>query len=280
MLCLLTSCTPATPLNILARSGDWSLSTESYGPELRNGIDIYTPKSAPNAPVIVFFYGGNWQTGSKESYRFVAASLASRGYVTVVPDYRVYPEVRFDGFMQDGAQAVAWTKRNIHRFGGNPDRLFLMGHSAGAHIAAMLTLDGHWLANTGLDSRRDIAGLIGVAGPFDFLPLHDDTLKAIFAGGDITRTQPISFVGGKEPPALLVTGRQDSTVDPGNTERLAARLRAKGADVTEVEYPGIGHMTIVGAFSPVLKLMAPVLDDVDTFVRSHSRPQFKAQAAR
>jgi len=273
MLSLLTSCTPAAPLNFLARSGAWIMTVDRYGAGARGGVDIYTPNHVTRAPVIVFFYGGNWQSGDKETYRFVAASLASRGFVTVVPDYRVYPEGRFAEFMQDGAQAVAWTKRNIERFGGDPDRLFLMGHSAGAHIAAMLTLDGSWLAKAGLDSRRDIAGLIGISGPYDFLPLHYKNLEAIFAGGDLARTRPISFVTGHEPPALLVTGRQDSIVDPGNTSRLAKRLRAKGDDVTEIEYPSIGHLAIIGAFSPALRLLAPVLNDVDVFVRAHARPQ-------
>ena len=165
MLSLLTSCTPAAPLNFLARNGAWTVSTDKYGPGSRNGVDIYTPTGAVNAPVIVFFYGGNWQSGDKETYRFVAASLAARGYVTIVPDYRVYPAVRIAGILQDGAQAFAWAKRNAGRFGGDPRHMFLMGHSAGAHIAAMLTLDGSWLARVGLNSRRDIAGLIGVAGP-------------------------------------------------------------------------------------------------------------------
>lgn len=281
MLGFLTSCSPATPLNILASRGDWTVTTGTYGQDLRNGVDIYTPTGVTKAPVIVFFYGGNWQSGDKETYRFIGASLAARGYVTVIPDYRVYPEARFAGFMQDGARAVAWTRRNIKRFGGDPGRLFLMGHSAGAHIAAMLTLDERWLAKDGLDSRRDIAGLIGVAGPYDFLPLRDEALKEIFSGDDIKRTQPINFVDRHEPPALLVTGRNDETVDPGNTARLAARLRARGGDVTEVEYSSIGHLTVIGAFSPLLRLLAPVVNDVDAFVRSHSaRTRAGAAAAR
>jgi len=271
MLGLLTACSPAAPLNFLARGGDWTVSSEKYGQRARNGVDIYTPAGVGDAPVIVFFYGGNWQSGDKEMYRFVAASLASRGYVTVVPDYRVYPEVRFAGFMQDGAQAVAWTKTNIKRFGGDPERVFLMGHSAGAHIAAMLTFDPRWLGKEGLDPRGDVAGLIGVAGPYDFLPLRDEALKIIFSGSDIARTQPITFVKGGEPPTLLVAGRNDETVDPRNTARLAARLRARGDDVTEIEYPSVGHMAIIGAFAPLLRPLAPVLNDVDAFVASHAK---------
>lgn len=277
MFCLLTSCSPATPLNLLARSGAWTLSTQHYGSGPRHGLDIFTPAGARNAPVVVFFYGGNWQSGDKDTYRFVGASLADRGYVAVIPDYRVYPEVRFAGFMHDGAQAVAWVKRKIGRFGGDPNRVFLAGHSAGAHIAAMLTLDEHWLANVGLDSRRDIASLIGVAGPYDFLPLHDDTLKIIFSGGDLKRTQPIDFVSGHEPAAFLVAGRRDEIVDPGNTTRLAARLRANGDEVTAIEYPGIGHMAIVGAFAPVLRPLAPLLKDIDAFIAAHAGSRREAK---
>ncbi len=266
---LAASCSPAALLNAVSNN-DASVSTAAYGPDPRNGLDIYTPPGRRNAPVIVFFYGGNWQNGDKAMYRFVAASLSSRGYVVVIPDYRVYPQVRFAGFMQDGAKAVAWTKQNVARFGGDPGRIFLMGHSAGAHIAAMLTLDGHWLGDVGLNPRRDIAGFIGLAGPYDFLPLRDDTLKTIFAGGDIQRTQPINFVSGHEPPSLLMAGRQDKTVDPGNTDRLAARLRAKGDDVKEILYPRVGHAELIGAVAPVLKPLAPVANDIDRFVRAHA----------
>lgn len=264
----LASCSPAAPLNAVAASGPWTLRSEQYAPGARHGVDIYTPKGAGRRPVIVFFYGGNWDSGEKASYRFVAASLAERGYVVAVPDYRVYPQVRFDGFMQDGAQAVAWTKRNAARFGGDPSRVFLMGHSAGAHIAAMLALDEHWLRATGLSPRRDIAGLIGVAGPYDFLPLRSSRLKEIFSG-DNPRTQPINFVDANEPPSLLLHGSGDSTVEPGNTTRLANKLRAKGNDSTAIFYRNVGHAEIIGAFSPLLKGVAPAVDDVDRFIKAH-----------
>jgi acetyl esterase/lipase len=185
--------------------------------------------------------------------------------------------VRFPEFLEDGAKAVAWVKGNIGGFGGNADRVFLMGHSAGAHIAAMLTLDREWLAKYRLDPRDDIAGLIGISGPYDFLPLHDDTLKSIFAVGDIQRTQPINFVAAHEPPALLVTGRNDHIVDPGNTARLAASLRAHGNQVTEKFYSRPGHMIIIGAFSPMLRFMAPVLRDVVDFLNSSVAESRSAQ---
>jgi acetyl esterase/lipase len=267
-------CTPCDPLNLLTPRSSWSLASFPYADGTRHTLDVYRPRTPRNqpedrrqaAPVIVFFYGGNWQGGQKDMYLFLAAALAARGFVTIVPDYQVYPPAKFPAFLDDGAQAVRWAKRNAARFGGDPNKLFLMGHSAGAHIAAMLTLDRQWLREVGLESRRDIAGLIGVAGPYDFLPLRDPALQAIFAGPDLTRTQPISFVTGGEPPALLVTGATDRTVSPGNTRRLAAKLRAAGGAVTEIVYPRVGHTAIIGAFAPVLRFLAPVLSDVDSFV--------------
>jgi len=214
---------------------------------------------------MVFFYGGSWQAGGKEIYPFLATALAQSGYVTVVPDYRVYPEVIFPGFLEDGAQAVGWVRQNAKTFGGNPARMILLGHSAGAHIAAMLALDPRWLGAIGLDPRRDIAGLIGISGPYDFLPIRDPTLRLIFGGADRALTQPITFVRGGEPPTLLLTGDSDRTVDPGNSARLAAKLRAAGDDVREIIYPGVSHVTIIGAFAPALHFIAPVLTDVDRF---------------
>ena len=208
----------------------------AYGEGARRTLDVYWRGGAGPAPVILFFYGGSWQGGSKRLYRFVGTALARRGYVAVVADYRTYPEVRFPGFIEDGALALRWTKDHAMRFGGDPHRIFLMGHSAGAHIAAMLALDGQWLNDIGLDNRRDIAGLIGIAGPYDFLPLRDGVLKTIFSGND-PRTQPISHVSHGAPPALLVTGAHDNIVDPGNSARLAAKLESSSNEAKVITYP-------------------------------------------
>ena len=264
---LLAGCSPAAPLNLVA----WLHGTEitrsiAYGAEARQTLDVYRPSNAKASPVIVFFYGGSWQSGAKETYQFVAAALAQRGYVTVVPDYRVYPEVRYPGFLQDGAQAVRWAKDNAARFGGDPDKLFVMGHSAGAYIAAMLALDGRWLQQVNLAPERDIAGLIGISGPYDFLPLRDGTLKVIFGGANDTATQPISHVSPGAPPAMLVTGARDGIVDPGNSSRLADRLRAAGDRATVHTYAWVGHLSIIGAFALPLRFLAPVLHDVDGFI--------------
>ena len=259
---------PASVLNSLVwRRGFEAQVSIPYGEGPRRTLDIYQPSAAAAAaPVVFFFYGGNWQSGEKEMYLFLAAVLARRGYVTVVPDYRVYPEARYPGFVEDGALAVRWAWDNAARFGGDPRNLFVMGHSAGAYIAAMLAIDRRWLRAVDLSPGRDIAGLIGIAGPYDFLPLKNETLTVIFGGANVPATQPISYVSGGEPPTLLATGDDDGTVDPGNATRLASRLRTAGCDVRVATYARVGHLGIIGAFAFPLRLLAPILNDVDAFI--------------
>jgi acetyl esterase/lipase len=238
----------------------------AYAERSRHRLDVCRPRKAVGAPVIVFFYGGAWQSGYKELYRYVAKALARRGYVAVVPDYRIYPEVCYPDFLDDGAFVVRWVKDNIARFGGDPDKLFLKGHSAGAHIAAMLSIDGRWLGKVGLNPRRDIAGLIGLAGPYDLMPLRDEKLKVIFGGADRPETQPIFHVSPGAPPALLMTGSRDRLVEPGNSTRLAARLIAAGNAATVLTYRHVGHFVIMAAVAPFLRFLVPVLRDVDAFI--------------
>jgi acetyl esterase/lipase len=229
-------------------------------------LDVYRPRGAAGAPVIVFFYGGKWQSGTKEMYGFLAAALTARGYVVVIPDYRLYPEVRFPDFIADGAKALRWTYDNVAAFGGDAGALFVMGHSAGAYIAAMLALDRQWLDDVGLDAGRDLAGLIGVSGPYDFLPLRDPVLSIIFGGDNRPFTQPISYAEGRKPPALILTGAADRTVAPGNSTRLAAKLRHCGNDVTERVYPRLGHFTILAGFTPFVAPFLSPQRDLDAFV--------------
>jgi acetyl esterase/lipase len=255
-------------LNFVAwRDGLKITRSIAYGEGARRTLDVYRPGNAAGLPVVVFFYGGSWQSGNKGLYRFVGATLARRGYVAVIPDYRVYPEVGYPQFLEDGARAVRWAKDNAARFGGDPDKIFLMGHSAGAYIAAMLALDSRWLGAVGISSDRDITGLIGISGPYDFLPLREGTMRTIFGGND-PATQPISHVSSGAPPALLLTGAKDGIVDPGNSARLAARLRAAGDAVALRTYRWVGHLSIIGTFSPLLWFLAPVQRDVVAFIAS------------
>jgi acetyl esterase/lipase len=272
MLSVLSACSPVTVLNALApKAGITETHDIRYGPGDRHELDIYAPAERSVAPVVVFIYGGGWTNGDKSQYRFLAAALAARGYLTVVPDYRLFPEVRFPVFLQDNSAAVAWTKANIAGYGGDPRRMFLMGHSAGAYNVAMLTLDKQWLRADGLDPNRDIAGTIALAGPFDFLPLHDPELEDIFApAGDLRLSQPITFANGNAPPMLQATGTADTTVMPVNTEHLAAAIRRNGGRVEERLYPGVNHTKIIGAMAGVLRWLAPSMVDVTGFLDQHT----------
>jgi len=186
-----------------------------------------------------------------------------------VPDYRLYPEVRFPTFLEDCALSVAWTQHHLDEIGGDPEKVFLMGHSAGAYNAVMLGLDPRLLAGAGT-SRARIAGVIGLAGPYDFLPITGEDIKPIFATvGDGPESQPVFYVDGHAPPMLLLAGSADETVLPRNTLSLAAKVRAKGGEVEIRIFPGIGHIGLVTSMAPIFQGRAPVLDNVERFVRSH-----------
>ncbi len=267
----LAGCKPADLLNAtIPRSGLTIVHDVAYGPAARQKLDFYRPERAGPAPVIVFFYGGSWNSGSKSTYPFVAATLARRGNVVVVPDYRLYPDVRYPVFLQDCARAVAWTAAHLAQLGGDPARLFVMGHSAGAYNAVMLGLDAQLLADAG-SSRSTLAGVIGLAGPYDFLPMTGPVVRAVFApAGDGPETQPINHVDGHAPPMLLLAGAADQTVRPRNTTSLAERLRAAHGSVETAIYPGVGHIGLVIAIAPLFQGKAPVLADIESFVRAAS----------
>lgn len=264
-------CSSADLVNALTPRDDFRLIADcAYGDQARQKLDIYQPAASDGAkPVVVFFYGGNWQTGSKDDYLFLGQALASRGFVVVVPDYRLYPEVRYPDFITDAAAATRWTLAHIADYGGDPGRVSIMGHSAGAYIALMLAVDGKWLG----DARGRIKSVVGLAGPYDFLPLTDPALKIIFGtADDLARTQPITYADGAAPPILLATGRLDDTVLPRNTTRLAARIRAHGGKVETEYYSLLGHITLIGAFAEPLRLVTPVLGDVTRFLAEPGAP--------
>ena len=245
-----------------------------YGSRPRHVLDVYPAAASHPTPVIVFFYGGGWEGGDRANYFFVGSALASRGFTTVIPDYRVYPEVHFPGFVEDAAAVMRWTVDRIAEFGGDRCKLIVMGHSAGAHIAAMLAFDRKWFASVGLDARLELSAMIGLAGPYDFLPLRSRKLKKIFGPKEgLAATQPINFVDALAPPAFLATGTRDLTVRPANTIRLAERIRKVGGEVEMKLYKSVTHRTLVGAMARPLRFLAPVLDDVTSFARKHSHPQ-------
>jgi acetyl esterase/lipase len=245
-------------------------SDVAYGRLARQRMDIYVPQNGgTDRPVVFFIYGGSWASGAKETYAFVGEAFASRGFVTVIANYRLVPEVRFPTFIEDGALALRFVRDNIARFGGSPRRLHVVGHSAGAYNAMMLTLDKRYLAAAGLRSN-DIRSAVGLSGPYDFLPFDIDVTKAAFGNArDPAQTQPINFARSDAPPIFLATGSDDTTVLPRNSERLAAALKNAGAKSVSLKiYPGLGHVGTIAAFSGLLRWSAPVLDDVVAFLTS------------
>ena len=261
-----TACSPLLTFNALMPkdSGSARVASADYGPLPRQGLDIYAPKAAHAGPlpVIVFIYGGSWNSGDRAGYAFVGRALAARGFVVVIPDYRLVPEIRYPAFLQDNAAAVHWARQHIQEFGGDPARLVLMGHSAGAYNAAMLALDPRWLG----DDRASVRGLIGLAGPYDFLPLAGPETQAAFGGaGDLPATQPINHVSADAPPAMLATADKDTIVRPLNSDSLARALTAHGVTVVRVRYPGIGHVGMITSIAKPLRGRARVLDDVIRF---------------
>lgn len=225
-----------------------------FGPHARQRLDLWRPDNARDGlPVLVFFYGGAWQDGSRADYAFVAASLARAGFLVALPDYRLHPAASFPAFLEDGAAAMAAVRRLAPGHGGDPARLLVMGHSAGAHIAAMLALDQRWGARP--------AGMVGLAGPYDFLPILGPNIRRVFApAADPRETQPIHFAGPHAPPLLLLHGARDRVVWPRNALALAGRVNAAGARAQVRILPGIGHIGIVLALARPFRFLAPVLD--------------------
>ncbi len=246
-----------------------------YASGARGTFDLYVPdRLADDAPLVVFVYGGSWDSGSKDIYYFVGQSLASAGFLVATPDYRLYPETVFPGFVEDAARATAAVVA-LSRKGGEgvaPGRrpLILAGHSAGAEIAALLTLDERYLAGAGV-SARSVAGFVGLAGPYDFLPLKDERYKRIFPENRRADSQPVNFVGGRMPPMLLVHGLSDTTVDPQNTRSLAAKVRAAGGSAEVLLVPGLDHVGAVSSLATALPLGdGRVRESVVRFVRARA----------
>lgn len=255
---------PLTLINGLAAGASVEVTRGiSFGPPDRLKLDVYRPRGPGSHPVVVFFYGGGWEEGERSDYRFVGAALAEAGIVTIIPDYRLYPEVRYDGFLEDGARAVRWASDHAAEYGGDPSRLVLVGHSAGGHIAGMLALDTRWLGETGLP-RDSVSGWVGLAGPYDFKP--DTPNRLAILGPDRMQSQPIGFVRADAPPALLGSGKRDAVVDPGNATRLAKRYAEVGGWAEVTVYPRVDHASILGSFSPLLRFLGPVFKDTVGFV--------------
>jgi acetyl esterase/lipase len=271
---LLSACSPTAALNRLALISSGSpevVRDRAFGAHPRQKLDVYAPdrKGGPK-PVLVFLYGGAWNDGDKSIYGFAGGALASRGFVTVIPDYRLYPEVRYPAFLQDNAAAVRWARDHAAEFGGDPNRIVLMGHSAGAYNAAMLALDPRWLRDAGVPAGA-VKAWAGLAGPYDFLPLDDEaTIRTFGQTPELAETQPVNFVGRDDPPSFLATGGDDERVEVRHTRTLAAKLQAAGVQTQARIYPGVGHVGLVLALAAPFRGRAPVLAEATAFLRRQS----------
>ncbi|MEO8337062.1 MAG: alpha/beta hydrolase [bacterium] len=238
-----------------------------YGTNARQRLDVYRERrTRSSAPVVVFLYGGRWKYGSKRDYLLVGNALARRGLVVVIPDYRLFPEVRFPAWVEDGAQAVRWTRDNVARYGGDPRNIIVVGHSAGAHTAAMLALDEHFLRDVGLP-RDAVRGFVSLAGPVDTIWTDPDVQELMGPRESWPASYPYNFIDGNEPPLLLLQGAADDVVSAGNAARLAARISAMGGCARSIVYPRVGHVEIAFALTFPSLDAAPVARDVGAFVR-------------
>jgi acetyl esterase/lipase len=247
----------------------------------KNGLrlDVYAPANAQDAPVVVFFYGGSWESGKRRWYGYVGKTLANNGIVTLIPDYRKYPAVQFPVFVEDAANAVRWARDTAREFGGDPSRLYVMGHSAGGQIAALLACDPRYLAAAGMQTS-DLAGMIGLAGAYAFLPFVEEEPE-IFGASQTSQfdSQPINFVNANEPPMLLLQGKDDDEVEPNNAISMAEKARAAGSAAQLKLYPGVGHALILLSLARNHKTNARTLDDILAFIRASRGAAVDASAA-
>lgn len=274
VLATLAGCTTNQLLGAanLVENGDTPAVELAYGPGERQRCDVYRPLDAAGKalagplPLVVFVHGGSWMSGDKNLYRWVGQALAQQGFVAVLANYGLMPSVRFPDFANDVAAAVAFAHTHAAEWGADPSRLFLMGHSAGAHLTALVTYDGRYLARHGL-TPGIIAGYIGLSGPYDF-QLNTPLLRGTFAGPSEREhdAQPVNFVSASAPRSLLVMGRDDTTVNPHNTRSLAEQLRRVGAPVEELWVDG-DHGVTVGAFARIYRAKSPIVAKVVEFVR-------------
>jgi acetyl esterase/lipase len=268
---LLAGCSATGALNALVPRASYRGETGlAYGTDPRQRLDTYLPVQADApVPLVVFFYGGSWSHGNRADYRFVGEALASSGIACVIADYRLSPQVHWREILADCAAATRWAEAHAASLGAAPDRVLVMGHSAGAYNAAMLALDPRWLSMVG-SSPRMLAGWIGIAGPYDFLPIGDPQTRQAFQWPDTPRdSQPIAHVTAAAPPTLLLAGARDTVVNPTrNTLGLGRKLEDAHAPVQVRVYDKLSHAAAIGALAGPLQWLAPVRAEVLAFVRT------------
>ncbi|WP_369026404.1 alpha/beta hydrolase [Qipengyuania sp. RANM35] len=252
-----------------------------YGDAAKQKVRVYRQgKDGEPIPVFLFVHGGSWRWGDPDDYGFVARAMAPEGYLVVLAAYRLGESGRYPAMLEDTAAAIAWTRANAARLGGDPDRIVLAGHSAGAYNVVQVTLEPRWLAARGVP-EASIRGVVGLAGPYDFFPFDSDSTRASFGSvGAGAESQPVNHARADAPPMLLVHGEEDTLVKPRNTRALAAALEAKGSKVETLFYPDADHN------APLIWLAAPWRDRRDVaarivaFVRENTAVSVPVQAGK
>ncbi len=268
-------CTSLDVLNAVSHPPHGQPVTIVYGESARQRLDLYSGAVAGQGrPVVVFFYGGAWASGSRKDYGFIARTFNDMGYVVAIPDYRLTPETVYPGFLHDSAAAVRALLPRVQEFGGDPHRIILAGHSAGAYNAIMLAVDSRWL---GEGDRQRIRGVIGLSSPVNFLPIQMPEARVAFSWPNTPQdTQPVMHVSPTSPPMLLLTAKRDPLVDPEiNSATMAQRLRAAGVYVSLEVFEGplgiINHSNIVATLSSRLSFLAPSIERAKEFMERVTR---------
>lgn len=246
-----------------------------FGETAKQEVIVYADENRSDSdeakPVIIFVHGGSWASGDPNDYGFIARALVPEGFVVALPGYRLHPTVEFPAMLEDTASAIGWVKANIAAHGGDPERIILAGHSAGAYNVVMSALDTRWLEREGL-SGDDIKAVIGLAGPYDFYPFDTDSTIASFGNAnDPEATQPINAVRGDAPPMLLIHGEKDTTVRPRNSRVLSEALNAAGAHALHTTVPEWDHARVVMALASPYRSNSAILDAIAGFADTSTR---------
>jgi len=276
LLLATSACTQAvfTAANLPTHLAEMTVEHDlAYGSEPLQKLDLYLPTdtNGKQFDVIVFLYGGRWTYGTKEDYRFIGATFAARGFLVVIPDYRKYPHVRFPAFVQDSAKALAWVYDHIAEWQGNLARIHLMGHSAGAHIGALVTAAPYYLADEGKDRSLVIHDFVGLAGPYAFTPDEPDLEDMFGPPNNYPNMQVTTFIDGTQPPMLLLYGDKDTAVKPANLEKLDQRITERGGCVRSIIYRGVDHTDLLGGLTWWNPQQVSVIDDIEKFFVSCRR---------
>mgnify|MGYP001179298479 CR=1 FL=1 len=264
-----TGCQPTRVLNAVTPSGTYTLERDvAYGDNPRQRFDIYHPTDKQHSAVVVFVYGGAWEEGNKEDFEFIGQAFTRLGYTTLIPDYRVFPEVEFPDFIDD--VAVAMTTFSSHQ--NRTVEFILVGHSAGAHSAAMLATDRRYLG----ELQEQIIALIGLSGPYD-LPLEHERVGEKFTRVDGNEANPIELASAAHPPTLLLHGQADTVAKPAHSERYAERLQKLDVAVETHFYPRIRHVDMVASLASPLRFWSSAYTDIEAYL---ARLENQRQRAR